>query len=462
MDPRVEYAKTSDGVSIAYWSIGEGPALIIPPPAMPFSHVQLEWQIPELRHWFEHLAEVRRVIRYDVRGSGLSDRGASALTNEAFMRDIEAVAGQAGLARFDLLGFFYSGPVAISFAAAHPERVDRLLLWCAFAGHTDILESRTNPQLGDALKSLIMLDYELFTETLSHSVFGWSEGEQAHRMATYMRESTSPETTLAHWDKNDDLDVSADLARVRCPTLVMHRREFPMLSVAVAQRLASGIPNATLALVEGASLSPYVGDMEGVLRVMEDFLGGRAADVPARPVPAHRHAQAGAGLRTILFTDMEGSTATTQRLGDAGAQELVRIHNDAVRNALRAYGGREVKHTGDGIMASFESASGAVDCAIEIQRTLAAHNQEHPEDRLAVRIGLNPGEPVADEADLFGTAVQLASRICSQAEPAQILVPEALRHLVAGKSFLFADRGEVILRGFEDPVRLFEVRWRDE
>jgi class 3 adenylate cyclase len=168
--------------------------------------------------------------------------------------------------------------------------------------------------------------------------------------------------------------------------------------------------------------------------------------------------QGEAGLRTILFTDLASSTALTQRLGDTTAQELVRAHDSIVREALAGHRGTEVKHTGDGIMASFPTASGAIECAIAIQRAVAG--QENAE--LQVRIGLNAGEPVAEESDLFGTAVQLARRICDQASPGQVLVSNVVRELAAGKGFLFSDTGEVALKGFEEPVRLFEVRWPQE
>ena len=164
---------------------------------------------------------------------------------------------------------------------------------------------------------------------------------------------------------------------------------------------------------------------------------------------------------TILFTDMVGSTALTGRLGDDQAQELLRDHDTIVREALQTRGGNEIKHTGDGIMASFASASGGLDCAVAIQRALAQRNEERPEAPIHVRIGLNVGEPVRERGDLFGTAVQLARRICDQAEADQILVSNVVRELVAGKGFLFADQGETALRGFEDPVRLFEVRWTE-
>ena len=159
---------------------------------------------------------------------------------------------------------------------------------------------------------------------------------------------------------------------------------------------------------------------------------------------------------------MESSTALRQRLGDAKAQELVRTHNVIVREGLKAHGGREIKHTGDGIMASFPSASRGLECAVVIQRGVAAHAEEHPETFLRVYIGLNAGEPIAEEEDLFGTSVDLAARICAHAGPGEILASDVVRQLVAGKGFLFSDRGETELRGFEDPVKLWDLRWRDE
>jgi class 3 adenylate cyclase len=162
---------------------------------------------------------------------------------------------------------------------------------------------------------------------------------------------------------------------------------------------------------------------------------------------------------TILFTDIVGSTTLTQRLGDAKAQEFLRTHNAIVRDAISAHGGAETKHTGDGIMASFPSASRAIECAIDIQKALASFAEQRPEPPLRVRIGLNAGEPVPEEKDLFGTAVQLAARICAKARPGQILVSSVVRELAAGKGFVFLDHGRVPLRGFEKRVGVHEVAW---
>ena len=164
----------------------------------------------------------------------------------------------------------------------------------------------------------------------------------------------------------------------------------------------------------------------------------------------------------FLFTDMESSTASRQRLGDAKVQGLVRVHNTIVREALSAHAGSEIKHTGDGIMASFPTASGALECAVAIQRGIASHVEEHPDAPLQVHIGLNAGEPIAEEQDLFGTSVDLAKRICDQAGSGEIFASNVVRELTAGKGFLSADRGETELRGFEDPVKLWELRWQEK
>ena len=217
-------------------------------------------------------------------------------------------------------------------------------------------------------------------------------------------------------------------------------------------------------LEHNASLPP------GLERLIMRLLAKPKAERPdsAEEVLAeleHAAAELAGGLadtHTILFTDMQSSTALTERLGDAAAQEVRRAHNDIVRTALSASGGSEVKHTGDGIMASFSTASSALDCAIAIQRGVAAHREEHLDSPLAVYIGLNAGEPIAEDGDLFGTSINLAARICDHAEPGQILAADVVRQLAAGKQFLFSDLGETELRGFEDPVKLWELRWREE
>ncbi len=444
MEPRIQYATTSDGVSIAFWAQGEGPAIVQTPP-VPFSQVQLAGVIPEDRRWGDVVAGRWRLVRYDARGSGLSERHVDDFSLEACMRDLEAVVDQLSVERLVIWGQITSGPVAIAYAARHPERVSQLILWSTWARSSDVLAS---PAAAGFL-ALIETDWELFTEAAAHAFFGWSVGELAHRAAVFMRDNVAPQAAKAMIDGLSKFDVTDLLPRVAAPTLVFQSREAPLPDISVARALASGIPDASLVVLEGTAAG--WGLPGEALTAIDEFLGGGGLiTAPSRPAQGT--------VTTILFTDISASTALTQRLGDAKAQELVRAHNAIVREALERHGGGEIKHTGDGIMASFPSASRALECAIAIQRAVGVRGDAN----LMVHIGLNAGEPVAEEEDLFGTAVQLARRICDQAESGEILVSNVVRELAAGKAFLFSDRGEAVLRGFEDPVRLYAVRWRKE
>ncbi len=195
--------------------------------------------------------------------------------------------------------------------------------------------------------------------------------------------------------------------------------------------------------------------------LVEAFMGTTAASLEAAQIPEGASEAPGLdpGFRTILFTDMEGSTPLTQKLGDEQTMEVLRVHNDIIRGALHARGGTEVKHTGDGIMASFISPRRAVECAIDIQRQFAIHNENRDHIAIRVRIGLSAGEPVEENRDLFGACVQLAARACGHAESGQILAPTSVRDLCIGKGFQFSDMGDVTLKGFDERVRLFEVKW---
>jgi len=446
MEPRIQYAKTADGVSIAFWTLGEGTPYV-QMPNLPYSHIQLEWQEPGWRRWYERLADKRKLIRYDGRGSGLSDRNVADYSVDAQMLDLEAVVERLGVQRFVLAPLAVGGSIGIAYAARHPEAVSHLVLWCPWGW---------NPRSRAVAVLRETGDWELFTEAVAHDAYGWSAGEEAHRFAAYLRECTTSEAVSAIIGAVRRFDVAALLSQVRSPTLILQRRQTAgMFSVEPARALASGIPDARLALLEGESVVPWVGDMEAVLAAIDEFLGDSG------PAPAPAEAPATGAFRTILFTDVEGSTALTQRLGDAKAREVLRNHERIVREALKAHGGAEVKTMGDGFMASFSSATRALECAIAMQRAFAVHN-EAAQEPTRVRIGLNAGEPIAEDEDLFGTAVILAARIAAKAEGGEILASDVVRQLVAGKGFLFADRGDVVLRGFEDPVRLYEVRWREE
>jgi len=339
--------------------------------------------------------------------------------------------------------------VAITYAGRDPDQVSHVIMWHSWA----VTRDAVSPQLR-ILAQLRDTDWHLYSETVAHTLLGWSEGEPAHRYAALMRECIAQETMKAALVAIGAFDVADLLPQVKAPTLVLQRRQLSWLSVDIARGLVSRIPNARLALLEGESGAAFLGDTGAVLRAINEFMGeGEEAAVWAEPL-------APGALRTILFTDVEGSTALTQRLGDAKAREVLRVHERIVGDALRAHGGSDVKTLGDGFMISFPSVTRALEGAIAMQRAFAEYN-ESAEEPLRVRIGLNAGEPIREEQDLFGTVVIMAARIAATAAGGEILTSDVVRQLVAGKGFLFADRGEVVLRGFEDPVRLYEVRWRE-
>jgi class 3 adenylate cyclase len=286
-------------------------------------------------------------------------------------------------------------------------------------------------------------------------MFGWSSAEGARAFAKYLREAVSQEMAMRAGQQLFADSVRALIPSVTMPTLVLQMRDALGGDIERSAELTAFLPNASMMVLDGTWISTdelahkTADAILGFLGADDELVGQRE---PARP----------SGLVTILFTDLASSTALTQRLGDAKAQELVRAHNAIVREALASNGGTEIKHTGDGIMASFPTASGALECAVAIQRGVAASDIEARQaSPLQVHIGLNAGEPVAEERDLFGTSVQLARRICDHASSGQILVSNVVRELSAGKGFLFADIGEVVPKGFEEPVRLYEVRWRE-
>ena len=451
MEPRIQYAKTEDGVNIACYAIGRGPA-ILRMPNIPWSHFQLQWRmVPEQRAMAEATARTFTFVEYDSRGTGSSTREVTDFTLEAHVKDLEAVVAQLGLANFTLMGQINSGPVAISYALRNPQQLSHLILLNSYARNRDV---SATPE-SKSFQALIEQDWTIYSETIAQFMTGWA-GEAGRYLAGFFRESVSQEVAVASYKEFEKVDVSSMLSQIQTPTLVIHQGTI-WPPVESSRSLAANIPDARLVITDDLQ--------EGVIAVGE-FLGVDAATVeegargPERErSPATLEAPT---VQTILFTDMESSTALTQSLGDAKAQELVRAHNEIVRGALTTHGGSEVKHTGDGIMASFASASSALGCAVAIQRAVAARAAEQPEFPLGLRVGLNAGEPVVEERDIFGASVQLARRICDHAEPGQILASNVVRELAMGKGFLFGDVGETELRGFEDPVKLWEVRWREQ
>lgn len=454
MERQVRFCKTTDGVRIAYATYGSGPPLVYVPGWI--SHMDLDWQIPAAREAAEALGQHFSCVRLDKRGTGLSDRGLHDYSIEARVLDVEAVVDQLGLEQFYLSGISEGGPTCISYAAKHPERVSKMFLYGTFARGAGLAGG--NAEMQAAIKYVVKAEWGSGSKLLGDFFLGPdADPNFAQIFAQYQQAGATAEDALPMLEADIAIDITELLPRVKAPTLLVHSRDDRIVPIELGRELAAGLPDARFATIEGPHV-PFDPEQSRQLQALElEFLldGLETAEPKDSSAPKPEPSAAPGGLVTILFTDMESSTAQTQKLGDEKAQELVRTHNAVVRDALKIHSGSEIKHTGDGIMASFPSARGALDAAIAIQRTLTSSGGPR------VRIGINAGEPVAEEQDLFGTSVQLAARVCNEAEPGQILVSNVVRELAAGKQFLFNDRGDVPLRGFEDPVRLYEVSWEE-
>ncbi|HEX5142093.1 MAG TPA: alpha/beta fold hydrolase [Dehalococcoidia bacterium] len=454
MPHSVQYATTTDGVSIAYWSIGEGIPIVIPP-IIVTSHLEVELQIPSRRATYEGLARGAQVVRYDCRGMGMSQRDAIDFSMEAAERDLNAVVDRLGLEKFALLRLPSAGDICFAYAASNPSRVSHLIVW---EGHTvqDDLDSPRREQI-EAIEPVMQKDWDLYVRIRARIIAGW-DGSNAPIIESILRETHSPQSAHAMNAALMAMDPTPYLKAIEAPTLVMYRggvrpREDN------ARKFASQISNSQLVLVREPSIGPYpnetaISEMLSFInperRAMETFFYEHDHD--------HEHDSA---LRVILFTDVEKHTAMMQRLGDERGRALLRELEIITREALASYGGSEVKTMGDSFMASFGSATRALECAIAIQKAFAERNATADEP-LRVRCGLSAGEPIAEDDDLFGSSVILAARIADQAKGGEIILANVVRELAAGKGFLFSDRGEMALRGFEDPVRLYELKWTSE
>jgi class 3 adenylate cyclase len=449
MELRMQYATASDGVRIAYGTAGRGPWLIRVP-SVPFAHAQLEWQSGS--NFFDQLAANWTVVQFDPRGTGLSDRDVQDLSLEARIRDLEAVVDRVGAETFALHGIGWAGPVVVTYGIAHPERVTHLILDDAQVRIEDFMNI---PQIR-ALDQLTG-DWDSFLEFLVFAMYGKGRDESGPEIEFLRAAATADDARRIFAHARGD-DVTDLLPKITQPTLIVQHAGLRQ-NVDGAREMAVRIPNARLVMLGGGVQD----DTGRIVAEIADLLGTEAAPVPHRHDDEHdhdhEHADRG-GVRTILFTDVVEHTAMMRRLGDEKGRDVLREHEQITRDILRAHSGAEVKSMGDGFMASFSSVSRAVECAISLQRAFDQRNQSDVE-QLQVRVGLNAGEPIEEGGDLFGATVILASRIAAAAGAGEILASLGVRELSAGKSFLFADRGEHALRGFEDPVRMFEVSWRE-
>jgi class 3 adenylate cyclase len=434
MEPQIRYARTPDGVSLAWYSVGAGlPFLWMP--SGPFTNIEYEWRIPETRGILERIASVATLIRYDARGFSMSDREVTDFSLDAMVQDLETVANASGHERHVIMSPSLMSIPALVYASRHPDRVSALVLTGGIARGLDAKDEEFERMLRVA-----RTDWEIFMRLLGGTSNLWSLNATVIGLQDMLRRSTSQETYVRWCESWPTWDATDVLANVFAPTLITPIDGSGSADVTGRhRRLAAGLPAAKLSFADPLATN-----------VIAEFIAEVLGQQSTTNTP---------GTRTVLFTDIVGHTEMMARLGDAKGREVLREHERITRETLKAHGGVEVKSMGDGFMASFGSVAKAMECAIALQKAFSSRNEAAGEP-LSIRVGLNAGEPIEEDGDLFGATVIMASRVCGYAGAGEIYIPEPVRHLLAGKSYVYADRGETVLKGFEDAVRLYEVHWQ--
>ena len=449
MEPRIQYAQTKDGVSIAFSTLGErGPALVCFPP-LTFSNIALEWEIPGLREWYERLASSRMLVRFDARGQGRSQRGVEDYSRDALMSDLEAVVDRLRLERLDLLAFDGPAQMAIAFAARHTKSVSRLVLWGAEVHNRDAFGGWDRLQ---ALLALAERDWDLAVESWTHAALGWARGQVAHQWAQYIRASIEQEDFLRIWRHIPGFDATPLLSQVAARTLVIEpspSRRSSALSHHSAV-LASNIPDAQVVRLSPGSAAAY--EHEEGMRLAEDFL---------RPEESAREIALPEGITAILFADIVDSTALTEEMGDAAFRAKARDLDMSLRAIIRECAGTPVegKVLGDGVLAVFTSARQAIECALRCDAASEPLG-------LRLHLGIHAGDVIREDdpdgrANVYGGAVNIAARIAGASAPGEVLVSDTVRGLArTSAGVTFEERGERTLKGIADPQHLFAVRAR--
>jgi len=448
MRPAIRYLTTPDGVRLAYAVHGEGPPLVYVRGWS--SHLDLFWDDMEFRAFFEAIGSRFQVVRFDMRGTGMSDRQVTdRLSLDELTLDLDAVFDHLHLDQAVVYATCYGGPITIDWAARNPGRVSKLVLDGTYASGAEL----GTPEMRAAVLTAARLLGSPTTAAAGHALLAYftrpDSMETRSERFRRSRQAISADVAEVLYNLSFEWDVSAACESIAAPTLVTHRRECQAVPMRLGLRLASLLPNAEFVPVPGADQNPWEGDALEPLRAMARFLG--------EPVDVSYRRRVRLRPTIVLFTDMEGSTSNAARLGDEDAQELVRANNRIVQSGLEDHGGKRVKSTGDGMMAEFSSVSQALAAAAAIQASVAAHNAARPDASFRLRMGVNAGEPLAEDDDLHGLVVHATARICDHAHGGEILVSNVVRELATGKDFRFTDAGVFDLKGLDEPVRLFRL-----
>lgn len=438
MSAPIRYARSGD-VNIAYQVTGSGPLDLVLIHGF-FSHLEIDWELPAAREVNERLGSFSRLIRFDKRGTGLSDRNVGLPDLESRMDDVRAVMDAAGSESAALFGYSEGGPLSILFAATYPERVQALVLYGTYAKRRDPDDDYPwAPTRAERERVATELE-GAWGENVDLSDM-WPNADEAgaawfHRRG---RASLSPAGARDLIVMNSKTDVRDVLPTIQCPTLVIHRTGDRDARVEEGRYIADRIPGARFLELPGDDHT-LIADPDPVLDEVEEFLTG------TRPAPASDRV-----LATTLFTDLVGSTVRATELGDAGWAALLERHDAAVRQELTRFGGEEIDTAGDGFLALFDGPARAIRCGVAIRAALAALG-------LQVRVGVHTGEVERRSGTKpRGIAVHVGARVMALGSAGDVLVSSTTHDLVAGSGLEFEDRGEHVLKGVEGPRRVYAV-----
>jgi class 3 adenylate cyclase len=441
--PRTRYVKSGE-VHIAYQVLGDGPIDLLWVPGF-VSHLEYDWEHPRPARFFRRLASFSRLIRFDKRGTGLSDRVAIP-TLEERMDDVRAVLDATGSSRAALIGVSEGGPMSLLYAATYPERTSALVLYGSYARRAwapDHPFGVTSERMRGILETLEK-DWgaSVAMEIWSPSMLGDDAYKQWR--ATYLRLAASPGAAISVMRMNMEIDARHVLPAIGVPTLVLHRTGDRLTPVDQARHMAKHIRCAKLVELPGEDHTPWVGDTDALLDEIEEFLTGiRHGPEPDRI------------LATVLFTDIVGSTKRAVELGDRDWRELLAQHHAIVRRQLARFRGHEVNIAGDGFLATFDGPGRAIRCAVSICREVRSLG-------IDVRAGLHSGECQVEDSKVEGVAVHIGSRVAATAKPGEVLVSSTVKDLVVGSGIAFEDRGMHALKGVPGEWHLFAVAPADE
>lgn len=434
--PPIRYADNK-GIEIAYQVIGDAGPVFMGLPGLA-QNIELMWEEPRAARFLRRLGSFCRMIHFDKRGTGLSGRDAGLSSFPDRVTDLQAVMDAEGVEDAFIGGFSEGGSMSALFAASYPQRTRGLLLISTTASFTRRADLPWNPTGEDLMAmaarwSAAWGQGSFTTRLLAPSMA--ADSEYLRWMARYERQALTPSALVELWRTNVEIDVRSLLPSIQAPTVVIHRRN-ETIDTRNAEYLARAVPEARLVVLDGADHLPWIGDQDAVLDEMEELITGGRRAAPSERV-----------LATVLFTDIVDSTALASRLGDAAWRRLLDEHDSQTHAAVRDCLGRVVKSTGDGVLATFDSPSRAMESAVQLRKRLT-------DIGIQIRAGLHTGEIERRGEDVGGVGVHIAARIEALAGAGQIVVSSTVKDLSAGSGFAFEDLGLSTLKGVDGEWRV--------